>query len=146
MSGIGAWYRQFKTSTSTSILTKYRHRYRYWYRYRCIPSCESALSTMNMVQNKYRSTLTNDYLNQCLRLALTSLMPKFNAQKGVTFHTNKARPHHLLCIVQTFLLELCFWILTVTVPDPDLNGNLASGPFGFLIEYPCAITRSSVGD
>src|SRR4029434_11034518 len=43
MSGIGAWYRQFKTSTS--ILTKYRHRYRYWYlgmhryryqyRYRC---------------------------------------------------------------------------------------------------------------
>ena len=22
---------------------------------------------------------------------------KFNAQKGVTFHTNKARPHHLLC-------------------------------------------------
>src|SRR4029434_2248065 len=38
MSVIGAWYRQFKTSTSTSILTKYRHRYRYWYRYRCIPS------------------------------------------------------------------------------------------------------------
>ena len=36
-----------------------------------------------------------------------------------------------------FLLELCFWILTVTVPDPGLNGNLASGPFGFLIEYPC---------
>ena len=30
--------------------------------------------------------------------------------KGVTFHTNKARPHHLLCIVWTFLLELCFWI------------------------------------
>ena len=35
------------------------------------------------------------------------------------------------------LLELCFGILTVTVPDPGLNGNLASGPFGFLIEYPC---------
>src|SRR4029434_8986369 len=51
-------------------------------------------------------------------------------------HTNKARPHHLLCIVQTFLLELCFWILTVTVPVPGLNGNLVSGPFGFLIEYP----------
>src|SRR4029434_2443985 len=99
--------------------------------------CESALSTMNMVQSKHRSTLTNEHLHQCLRLALTSLMPKFNAQKGVTFHTNKARPHHLLCIVQTFLLELCFWILTVIVPDPGLNGNLASGPFGFLIGYPC---------
>src|SRR4029434_4700539 len=61
-------------------------------------------------------------------------------KKGVTFHTNKARPHHLLYIVQTFLLELCFWILTVTVPDPDLNVNLASGPFGFLIEYPCSRT------
>src|SRR4029434_11001167 len=85
--------------------------------------CESAFSTMNMVQNKYRSTLTNEHLHQCLCLALTPLMPKFNAQKGVTFHTNKARPHHLLCIVQTFLLELCFWILTVTVPDPYLNGN-----------------------
>ena len=23
------------------------------------------------------------------------------------------------------------------VPDPGLNGHLASGPFGFLIEYPC---------
>src|SRR4029434_5506798 len=97
--------------------------------------CESALSTMDMVQNKYRSTLTNGHLHQCLRLALTSLMQKFNAQKGVTFHTNKARPHHLLCIVRTFML--CFWILTVTVPDPGLNGNLASGPFGYLIDYPC---------
>src|SRR4029434_4436038 len=77
--------------------------------------CESALSTMNM--------------------ALTSLMPKFSAQKGVTFHTNKARPHHLLCIVRTFLL-LCFGILIVTVLDPGLNGNLASGLFAFLIEYP----------
>ena len=68
------------------------------------------------------------------------LCPSLNHKKSVTFHTNKARPHHLLCIVRTFLLELCFWILTVTVPDPGLNGNLASGPFGFLIEYPCAIT------
>ena len=106
--------------------------------------CESALSTMNMVQNKYRSTLTNEHLHQCLRLALTSLMPKFNAQKGVTFHTNKARPHHLLCIVRTFLLELCFWILTVTVPEPDLNGILASGPFGFLIEYPWYRAKTAI--
>ena len=66
------------------------------------------------------------------------LCPSLNHKKSVTFHTNKARPHHLLCIVRTFLLELCFWILTVTVPDPGLNGNLASGPFGFLIEYPCS--------
>src|SRR4029434_3101524 len=98
--------------------------------------CVSAFSTMNMVKNKYRSTLTNGHLHQCLRLALTSLMPKFNAQKGVTFHTNKARQHHILCIVRTYLLEVCFWILTVTGPDPGLNGHLASGPFGFLIEYP----------
>ena len=26
--------------------------------------------------------------------------------------------------------------MTVTVLDSGLNGNLASGPFGFLIEYP----------
>src|SRR4029434_8715346 len=64
------------------------------------------------------------------------VMPKFKPQKSVNFHTNKARPHHLSCIVRTFML--CFWILTVTVPDPGLNGNLASGPFGFLIEYPCS--------
>src|SRR4029434_3749338 len=93
---------------------------------------------MNMVKNKYRSTLTNEHLHQCLRLPFTPCMPKFKPQKSVTFHKNKARPHHLLCIVRTFLLELCFWILTVTVPDPGLNGNLASGPFGFLIEYPCS--------
>src|SRR4029434_4372594 len=90
---------------------------------------------MNKVKNKYRSTLTNEHLHQCLRLAFTSFMPKFKPQKSVNFHTNKARPHHLSCIVRT--LMLCFWILTVTVPDPGLNGKLASGPFGFLIEYPC---------
>src|SRR4029434_1539660 len=94
---------------------------------------------MNMVKNKYRST-PNEHLHQCLRLAVTPFMPKFKPQKSVTFHTNKARPHNHLCIVQTFLLELCFSILTVTVPDPDLNVNLASGPFGFLIEYPCSRT------
>src|SRR4029434_155557 len=65
------------------------------------------------------------------------LCPSLKPKKGVTFHTDKARPHHLLCIVRTFVLELCFGILTVTVPDSRLNGNLASGPFGFLIEYPC---------
>src|SRR4029434_4832394 len=99
---------------------------------------------MNMVKNKYRSTLTNEHFHQCLRLAFTHLMPKVKSQKSVTFHTNKARPHHLLYIVRTFLLELCFWILTVTVPDPGLKGNLASGPFGFLIEYPC--TRPSASE
>src|SRR4029434_5249895 len=62
------------------------------------------------------------------------LCPSLNHKKSVTFHTNKARPHHLSCIVRTFML--CFWILTVTVADPGLNGNLASGPFGCLIEYP----------
>src|SRR4029434_9746519 len=62
------------------------------------------------------------------------LCPSLNHQKVSPF--TQIRPHHLLCIVQMFLLELCFWILTVTVPDPGLNGKLASGPFGFLIEYP----------
>src|SRR4029434_4247248 len=65
------------------------------------------------------------------------LWPSLNHKKVSPF--TQIRPHHLLCIVRTFLLELCFWILTVTVPDPRLNGNLASGPFGFLIEYPCDI-------
>src|SRR4029434_11288186 len=83
---------------------------------------------------KYRSTLTNEHLHQCLRLAFTYFMPKFKPQKSVNFHTNKARPHHLSCIVRTFML--CFWILTVTVPDPGLNGNWRVDLLGFLIEYP----------
>src|SRR4029434_1594357 len=95
--------------------------------------CESAFSTMNI--NKYRSILTNEQIHQCLRLAFTPFMPKFKPQKKVPPFT-QIRTHHLLCIVRTFLLELGFWILTVTVPDPGLNGNLVTGPFGFLIEYP----------
>jgi len=50
--------------------------------------CESAFSTMNMVKNKYRSTLSNEHLHQCLRLALTPFMPKFKelvAQKRCHF-------------------------------------------------------------
>ncbi|KAG2467552.1 MOG1 factor, partial [Polypterus senegalus] len=39
--------------------------------------CESAFSTMNMVKNTYRHTLTNEHLHQCLHLALTPFMPKF---------------------------------------------------------------------
>src|SRR4029434_1719282 len=49
----------------------------------CIPH-------MNMVKNKYRSTLTNEDLHQCLCLAFTPFVPKFKPQKNVTFHTNKA--------------------------------------------------------
>src|SRR4029434_11360968 len=44
---------------------------------------------MNMVKNKYRSTLTNEHLHQCLRLTFTPFMPKFKPQKSVTFYTNK---------------------------------------------------------
>ncbi|XP_072768354.1 general transcription factor II-I repeat domain-containing protein 2A-like [Nerophis lumbriciformis] len=40
-------------------------------------SCESAFSTMNIVKNKYRSRLTNEHLDQCLRLAITPFVPKF---------------------------------------------------------------------
>src|SRR4029434_1787229 len=65
------------------------------------------------------------------------LCPSLNHKKVSPF--TQIRPHHLLCIVRSFLLELCFWILSVTVPDAGLNGNLASGPFGFLIEYLCSI-------
>src|SRR4029434_1507286 len=60
MSGIGAWYRQFKTSTSTSILTKYRHRYRYWYRYRCIPKNVYLISVCQYLSTMMRSSSQND--------------------------------------------------------------------------------------
>ncbi|XP_061820754.2 SCAN domain-containing protein 3-like [Nerophis lumbriciformis] len=40
-------------------------------------SCESAFSTMNIVKNKYSSRLTNEHLDQCLRLAITPFVPKF---------------------------------------------------------------------
>src|SRR4029434_7502807 len=63
------------------------------------------------------------------------LCPSLNHKKVSPF--TQIKPHHLLCIVRSFVLELCFCILTVTLPEPGLNGNLASGPFGFLIEYPC---------
>src|SRR4029434_3764711 len=56
------------------------------------------------------------------------LCPSLNHKKVSPF--TKIRPDHITVCA-------CFWILTVTVPDPGLNGNLASGPFGFLIEYPC---------
>src|SRR4029434_10647408 len=68
------------------------------------------------------------------------LCPRLNHKKVSPF--TQIRPHHLLCIVQTFLFELCFWILTVTVPDPGLNVNLASGPFGFLIEKLLHLTST----
>jgi hypothetical protein len=80
-------------------------------------SCESAFSTMTMVKNKYRSTLSNEHLHQCLRLALTTFVPKFKelvAQKGVTFHTDVDGTHHPLCIVQIFFMDLLpfFFVLS----------------------------------
>lgn len=38
---------------------------------------DSAFSTMSIVKNSFRSTLTNEQLHQCLRLALTTFIPKF---------------------------------------------------------------------
>src|SRR4029434_7848554 len=58
MSGIGAWYRQFKTSTSTNILTKYRHRY--WYRYRCIPSLYTKISPL--VDSSFYMSTSNRFV------------------------------------------------------------------------------------
>lgn len=45
-------------------------------------SCESAFSTMNILKNKYRTRLTNEHLHQCLRLAITPLVPKFKVLVG----------------------------------------------------------------
>ena len=59
--------------------------------------CESAFSTMNMVKNKYRSTLTNEHYISASAWPSHLLCPSLN-QKSVTFHSNKARPHNLLCI------------------------------------------------
>src|SRR4029434_2516108 len=95
---------------------------------------ESAFSTMNMVKNKYRSTLTNEHLHQCLRLAFTPFMAKFKPQKSVTFHTNKATSP----FVHSSNVFVGVMFLDFDRPDPGLNGNLASGPFGFLIEYTCS--------
>src|SRR4029434_1977292 len=88
--------------------------------------CESAFSTMNMVKNKYRSTLTNTYISASAWPSHL-LCPSLNHKKVSPF--TQIRPDHItFCAYGSsrFLLELCFWILTVTVPDPGLNGTLAS--------------------
>ncbi|CDQ65065.1 unnamed protein product [Oncorhynchus mykiss] len=36
-------------------------------------SCESSVSTMNIITNKYRSRLTNEHLHMCMTMALTSI-------------------------------------------------------------------------
>src|SRR4029434_6802593 len=88
---------------------------------------------MNMVKNKYRSTLTNEHLHQCLRLAFTPFMAKFKPQKSVTFHTNKATSP----FVHSSNVFVGVMFLDFDRPDPGLNGNLASGPFGCLMCDPC---------
>ncbi|MBN3296755.1 GTD2A protein, partial [Amia calva] len=40
--------------------------------------CESAFSSMKIVKSKYRSTMTDAHLNDCMRLALTKYTPNFN--------------------------------------------------------------------
>src|SRR4029434_4608344 len=42
---------------------------------------ERAYLNVGLLKNKYRSTLTNEHLHQCLRLAFTPFMPKFKPQK-----------------------------------------------------------------
>ena len=40
--------------------------------------CESGFSTMNLIKNQQRNRLTDDHLNHCMQLALTSHQPAFN--------------------------------------------------------------------
>ena len=39
--------------------------------------CESAFSTMNFIKNKFRICMTNENLHDCVRIAITTLEPKF---------------------------------------------------------------------
>ena len=43
----------------------------------CTYCCESVFSVMNFVKNKFRSTMTSEHLHQCLRIAITPLVPRF---------------------------------------------------------------------
>src|SRR4029434_2811519 len=61
--------------------------------------CVSAFSTMNMVKHKYRSTLTNEHYISASAWPSHLLCLSLKHKNDITFHTNKARPHHLLCIV-----------------------------------------------
>ena len=45
-------------------------------------SCETAFSTMNIIKNKYRSRLTNEHLQMCMRMALTPFQPRFKLLAG----------------------------------------------------------------
>ncbi|RXN32926.1 SCAN domain-containing 3-like isoform X2 [Labeo rohita] len=40
-------------------------------------NCEAAFSTMNIIKTKYRSRLTNEHLQMCMRIALTPFKPRF---------------------------------------------------------------------
>jgi hypothetical protein len=39
--------------------------------------CESSFSNMNFIKNKFRSTITNEHLGQCLRIARTPYSPQY---------------------------------------------------------------------
>ena len=39
--------------------------------------CESAFLTINFIKNKFRTSMTNENLHDCIRLAITTLEPKF---------------------------------------------------------------------
>ena len=92
--------------------------------------CELAFSTMIMGKNKCRSTLINEDLHQCLRMALKPFVPKFKepvAQKKWSLFTLMWTEHIILRTLE--LHHHCF--------GPWTDSNLVSGPFEFLIEYPC---------
>lgn len=39
--------------------------------------CESGFSTMNLLKSKFRSRITNEHLNDCMNLAITSYVPEY---------------------------------------------------------------------
>ena len=45
-------------------------------------NCEAAFSTMNIIKTKYRSRLTNEHLQMCMRMALTPFRPRFKILAG----------------------------------------------------------------
>uniref|UniRef100_A0A3Q3B518 HAT C-terminal dimerisation domain-containing protein n=1 Tax=Kryptolebias marmoratus TaxID=37003 RepID=A0A3Q3B518_KRYMA len=63
-------------------------------------TCESSFSHMNAIKTSARSSLTNERLHHCLRIALTSFEPDFSAiVQSKKFTDCTLRPEHLVLTV-----------------------------------------------